>query len=70
MFLDPLNPNPASVFRFDASVARYVNFVNYLKMPFYPVKRDFGMNITPDCHILHCYQDFVNNYQDRKNYNF
>ena len=47
MFLDPLNPNPASVFRFDASVARYVNFVNFLKMPFYTVKYDFGINITP-----------------------
>ena len=39
MFLDPLNPDPTSVFRFEASVPRYVNFyheiVNFFKMPFY-----------------------------------
>ena len=36
MFLDPLNPNLASVLRFEASVSRYVNFyhenVNFLKI--------------------------------------
>ena len=49
MLLDPLNPNLASVFRFEASVPINFNLyhenVNFFKMIFYRIKRDFGLQI-------------------------
>lgn len=45
MFLDPLNSNPASVFLIWGFCTGYVNFyhpiVNFFKMSFYCVKRNF-----------------------------
>ena len=47
MFLDPLNPNLASVCRFEASVPRYADFyhenVNFLKQCF------ININVISTC---------------------